>query len=59
MEKIKIKVGQRIDSTMLLDKVNEIVDWINEHEKYVQPLEKAWKEAVEQVLKQAKEKQGV
>ncbi len=57
MEKIDIKVG--VDPTMLLDKVNEIVDWINEHEKYVQPLEKAWKEAVEQVLKQAKEKQGV
>jgi len=40
-------------------KVNEIVKWINEHEKYVQPLEKAWKEAIEQTLEQAKEKKGV
>lgn len=31
MEKIKVKVGQRIDSTMLLDKQNEIIDWINDH----------------------------
>ena len=34
MEKIKVKVGQRIDSTMLLDKQNEIIEeikhlWIN------------------------------
>lgn len=58
MEKIKVKVGQRIDSTMLLDKQNKIIDWIKKHEKYVQPLEKAWKEAVEQMIEQAKGKRG-
>ena len=39
---------------LLQEKENEIVDWITEHEKYVQPLEKAWKQAVEQTLKEAK-----
>jgi len=47
------------DIESIQNKLNEIVEWINEHEKYVQPLEKAWKQAVEEVLKQAKEKQGV
>lgn len=42
---------------LLQDKENEIVDWINEHEKYVQPLEKAWRQAMGQTLEQAKEKE--
>lgn len=41
---------------LLQEKENEIVDWIKKHEKYVEPLEKAWQEAVEQTLKEAKAK---
>lgn len=46
----------RVEYEEAVLKVNEIIEWINEHEKYVQPLEKAWKEAIEQTLKQAKGK---
>lgn len=46
----------RVEYEEAVLKVNEIVKWINEHEKYVQPLEKAWKQAVEEALEQAKEK---
>jgi len=44
----------RVEYEEAVLKVNEIVEWIKKHEKYVQPLEKAWKEAVEQTLEEAK-----
>ena len=69
-EFMKIKLGSEVsrESDVMrflyalvkanIQEMNKIIDWINQHEKYVQPLEKAWEQAVEQVLEQAKEKQG-
>jgi len=60
MEKIDNAFYNEADSdeliSKLIDNQNHIMDWIKEHEKYVEPLEKAWKEAIEQTLKAAKEK---
>lgn len=47
---------QRYWQTTVNEAIDEIVNWISEHEKYVEPLEKAWQEAVEQTLKEAKAK---
>lgn len=44
----------RVEYEEAVLKVNEIIKWIKKHEKYVEPLEKAWKEAIEHTLKQVK-----
>lgn len=60
MEKIGICTSNgkpiigRIEHDEAVLKVNELVEWVKEHEKYVMPLEKAWQEAMEQTLELAK-----